>query len=123
AFQPVESARKVVDLELAVDHRPDAARHLLQGTGDIGHATAKTAEDPDLLLEQLVEVDLGADAGGRAAGDQPAAPLERQHAAAPGVGADMLEDDVDAPLAGDAAHQMLEPLGAIVDDVISAERR
>ncbi len=63
------------------------------------------------------------DARGRAAGDETAAALQAQHRAGPGVGADMLEDDVDALLLGQLAHDALEAVLAVVDDVVGAECR
>jgi hypothetical protein len=63
----------------------------------------------------------GRDAGGRSAGHQPAAALERQHGARPGVGADMFEDDIDAALLGQLADDALETVFAVVDHVIGAK--
>jgi hypothetical protein len=46
----------------------------------------------------------------------------RQHGAGPGVGADMFEHDIDALLLRQLAHDALEAVLAVVDDVIGAER-
>ena len=59
---------------------------------------------------------------GRAAGDQPPAALEAQQRAVEAFAADMLEHHVDALLVGELARDRLEPVGAVVDDVVGAER-
>ena len=48
--------------------------------------------------------------------------LRHKQRAVERVGADMLEGDVDALLAGELAHDAFEALGAVIDDVIGAER-
>ena len=60
--------------------------------------------------------------GGGAAGHQPAAALQREQRAGPGVGAGMLEHHIDALACGQLAHHALEPVLAVVDDVVGAER-
>ena len=67
----------------------------------IAHSGAEGGGDADLLLEEMEEIGLRRDAAGRAAGDQPAAGLQRQQAAGPGIGADMLEHHLAALLAGE----------------------
>src|SRR5690606_3405084 len=92
------------------------------GVGHVLHAAAEGAEYLQLLLEELHEVHLRRDAGGRAAGDEAAAALHAEDGAGPGVRADMLEDDIDAALLRQLAHDALEALLAVVDDVVGAER-
>ncbi len=99
-----------------------ARRHLGEAVADVAHRGAERADDAVLLLEQLHQVELVDGARGRAAGDEPAAALEAEQRAVEGVGADMLEHDVDALLGGELAHHALEPVGAVVDDVVGAER-
>ena len=48
--------------------------------------------------------------------------LRHKQRAVERVGADMLEGDIDALFAGELAHDAFEPLGAVIDDVIGAER-
>src|SRR6478736_5643660 len=64
--------------EHRIDHRLHAAGHLLQGLGDVLDATAEGTGNPVLLLEKLHQVDRRRGAGGRPAGDQPAAALEAE---------------------------------------------
>jgi hypothetical protein len=82
---------------------------------------SRTNRELELLLEQHHQVHLRRNAGGRSAGDQPAAALERQHGARPGVSADVFEDDIDAALLGQLADNALEAVFAVIDDVIGAK--
>src|SRR4051794_17205486 len=75
ALQPLKSFGEVGERKHGVDHGREAVRHLLQRLADIPHRAAEGAEDPVLLLEELHKVHGGGNAGGRAAGDEPAAAL------------------------------------------------
>src|SRR5690606_33580441 len=118
-----ERAVDLLDRDLGVDHRLHRAlAELFQRGGEVLDPAAEAADQPELLLVELEELDLGHADGGRAAGDERAAALEREEAASPGVDADMLEDDVDAALLRQLADDALEALLAIVDHVVGAER-
>ena len=62
---------------------------------------SERADDAILLLEKLHQIDAAGRPGRRTACHQSSAALHRQQRAGPGVGADMLEYDVDALLAGE----------------------
>src|SRR5690606_23785801 len=99
----------------AVDDRADPpTRDLAHGHGHGAPRTSERAEDPDLLLEQLHEVDGSGYARSRAAGDDASAALQCQHGAGEGFRPDMLEDDIDALLSGKLADHPLESVLAII---------
>src|SRR5687767_7365481 len=122
ALEALEALLELAEREHRVDHGREAGRHLVERLADVAHRAAERAEDAVLLLEQLHQVHGRRYARGRAAGDEAAAPLHRQEAAVPGLGSDMLEDDVDALAFRQPAHLALEALVAVVDDVVGAER-
>ena len=108
--------------DFGVDHRQEAVRHLGEAVADVAHRGAERAEDLVLLLEQLHQVEGDRRPRGRAAGDEAAAALEHKQRAVEAFAADVLEHHVDALLVGELARDRLEPLLAVVDDVIGAER-
>src|SRR6185503_5651315 len=122
AFKPLKAALEVFEADFGVDHRQKAARHLRKAVADIAHRSAEGAEDFILLLEQLHQIELDDRTGGGAAGHEPSAFFQAEQRAVEAFAADMLEHDVDALLAGDLAHASLETVGAVVDDVVGAER-
>ena len=79
------------------------------------------AEQRKLAAEEEAEIEFGVVAGGAAAGDQTAGEREAGEAVVPGGGADVLEDDVDAALVGDAANFVANFLRFVIDHVIGAE--
>src|SRR5690606_17753303 len=64
----------------------------------------RVAEDPEVLEEDAVQVQLDPAAGRRPAGDEPPAAREARDAALERRGADVLEHDVDSALPGQPAH-------------------
>ena len=60
-------------------------------------------------------------AGGGAAGDQTSAGSEALQTVIPGGGANVLDDDVDAAVVGEAAHFLGNRHDEVVDDFIGAE--
>src|SRR5262245_28917072 len=122
ALEPRQPALELGERDLGVDHRREPARHLGEALADISDGGAKRADDAVLLLKELHQVDCGRRPGGRSAGHQPPAALEAEQRAVEGLGAHMLEYDIDAFLGGDLAHGALEAVGAVVDDVVGAER-
>ena len=88
---------------------------------EVLHRAAEAADQPELLLVELEQIDLAVDPGGRAAGNQRSAALQAEHRLGEGVDADMLEDDVDAALGGELADDALEAILAVVDDMVGAE--
>src|ERR1700674_1801884 len=121
-FEALEAALEVGERDLGINHRGEAVRHLGERGRDVTHRGAERAENPVLLLEQLHEVEGGRRPRSGAAGDEPAAALERQERAREGFRADMLEHHVDTLLGGDPAHHVLEAVLAVVDDVVGADR-
>src|SRR5580700_1804549 len=122
SFDPREAALEIGEFHLGVDHRQHAAGHLGEPVAYVAHRRAERADDPVLLLEQLHQVEGDGRPRGRTAGDEPAAALEGEQRAVEGLRPDMLEYDVDALLGGDLAHHVLEPVLAVVDDVVGAQR-
>src|SRR5437763_5756813 len=122
AFEACKTALEVAKRHFGVDHRGQARRYLGEALTHVADGAAERADDAILLQIKLKQVDLRRLPGGRAAGDEPPAALEAQQRAVEGVRPDMLEGDVDAFLARELAHHALEALGAIVDDVVGAER-
>src|SRR5713226_1704811 len=121
ALEPCQPALEVGERNFGVDHRQKAVCHLGEALADVAHGSAERADDAILLLEKLHQVDGRRWSRGRAAGDQPPAALEAQERAVEGLGADVLEYDIDAFLGGDLAHRALETVGAVIDHVISAQ--
>src|SRR5947209_6505453 len=80
------------------------------------------AEDLELAEEDVTKVGARVPAAGGAAGDDASAARERQDQLRPHLGADVLEDDVDAALVGEALHFGDEILGRVVDGLVGAER-
>src|SRR3984885_10213560 len=122
AFERVEAALEFGERHFGVDHRIHPRRHLGEALADIADRAAERAEDAVLLQIELEQVELDRLAGGRAAGHEPPAALEAEQRAVERVRADMLEGDVDTLFAGELAHRGFEAIGAIIDDVIGAER-
>src|SRR5262249_54607051 len=58
----------------------------------------------------------------RAAGDKPTPTLKTQQRAVEGIRTDMFESDIHAFFTGQFAHYAFETLGAVIDDVIGADR-
>src|SRR5690554_809992 len=86
ALEPLQPRLDLIDRDHGIDDWPHLALgHLAHCTAHVGHRAAKTSDQPKLLLEQHEEIDLGADAGGRAARHQAATALHRKHAALPRV--------------------------------------
>src|SRR6266571_3348611 len=79
------------------------------------------AEERKLAAEQEAEIKLGIVAGRCAARDQAASWSEAGEALFPSSRADVLEDDVDAALASDAANFLADFLRFVVDHVIGAK--
>src|SRR5664280_364487 len=121
AFQPCQAGFKIRQRKLAVDDRGHAGRDLGQAVADVADRGAERAENLVLLLEQLHQVDGDIRPGGRAAGYQPAAALEAEQRGIEAFAADMLEHHVDAFLGGELAHDALETLGLVVDDMVGPE--
>src|SRR3984885_10191413 len=122
AFEPRQAALEFGERHFGVDHRIHPRRHLGEALADIADRAAERAEDAVLLQIELEQVELDRLAGGRAAGPEPPAALEAEQRAVERVRADMLEGDVDTLFAGELAHRGFEAIGAIIDDVIGAER-
>src|SRR3954464_3516541 len=101
AFEPGQSALELGERNLGIDHRQESVRHLGQALADIAHRGAERTDDAILLLKKLHQVDGRRGARCRTTGDQPAAALEAKERAVEGLGADMLEHDVDTFLGGD----------------------
>ena len=86
-----------------------------------GQAAHRRSEDREELEEDQADVDCCVAAGGRAAGDQPATASEGTERALERLAADVLEDDVDAALAGEAADLLGEVDFAVEDRLVGAE--
>src|SRR5207302_7278938 len=70
-LQPRQRRVDLVEADDGVDHRTgDAGRHLVEHGRDIADGAAETADEAELARVELEQVDLDAEAGGRAAGDQ-----------------------------------------------------
>src|SRR6266571_8900807 len=109
ARQPFEARREIGKLDLGVDHRGQPGSHFGEAVADVAHGGAERADDPVLLLEQLHQVERRARTGGRPAGHQTSAALERQERTIEGLRPDMLEYHVDALLSRELAHRVFEP--------------
>src|SRR4051794_34274893 len=70
----------------------------------LGEATHRRAEDGEELEEDQADVERGVAAGGGAAGDQAPAARQDLERLLEGLAADVLENDVDAALAGQPPH-------------------
>jgi hypothetical protein len=79
----------------------------LQRLGEVADRAAEAADQAELLLVELEEVDLAVDAGGRAAGDQRAARL-RQNMLCANVSGPTCPKTTSTPPSGDLADRALE---------------
>ena len=104
ALHAREAALEIRQRDFGVDHRQKPARHLGEAVADVAHGGAERADDAVLLLKQLHQVERDRGAGGRSAGDEPAAALEHEQRAVEAFGADVLEHDVDALLGRELAR-------------------
>jgi len=89
--------------------REEQSHHVVE-LAPVGH---RGADDVDLLPEHERDERLADRSRGGAARDEPAAALERAESSLPGGRARVLEDDVDAALAG-GVKDRLRPLGFVV---------
>src|SRR6266581_4657422 len=108
--------------EDAVDNGFEAAgRDEFHYRVQLGLGAHVRAEERKLAAEQEAEIKLGIVAGRCAARDQTASWSETGEALFPSSRADMLEDDVDAALASDAANFLADLLRFVVNPVIGAK--
>ncbi len=101
---------------------PNTCRHFGEAIADVAYRGAEAAEYLVLLLEQLHQVQGRRRSRRRTAGDEASAAFEREQRAVERFGADMLEHDVDTLFRGNLAHDVLEAVGAIIDDMVGTER-
>src|SRR5581483_11181011 len=122
AFELFEPFSEILELHLGIDHRLHALGDLFERFRDVADCETERAEDFILLLEKLHEVDLAGRAGRGAAGDEPPAALHGEKRAFPGIGAGVLEHDIDAFFLGELAYFVFEAMRLVVDRVIGADR-
>src|SRR3989442_3509659 len=96
--------------------------------GDEAHNAVKLgfgahvgAKERELAAEEKAEVDLGVVARGGAAGDEAASGGEAGEAVIPSGYTDVLENNIDAALIGDAADFVADFLRFVIDEMIGAE--
>jgi hypothetical protein len=86
-----------------------------------GLAAHRRAQDLDLAEEDVAQIDRRGEAGGRAAGDDPAAVAHRADRLLEHLAADVLDHDIDAALAGERARHLGEVGAAVVDRDVGAQ--
>src|SRR5882762_7627377 len=79
------------------------------------------AEERKLPAEEEPEVDLGVKSSGGPTGHESSRWSKAREALVPGSCADVLEDDVNAALACDAAHFLTDFLCFVVDELVGAK--
>ena len=100
--------------EAALRNKPEDGAEFVPGA-HVG------AENGKLAGEEETDIKFGVGAGGGAAGDETSGGAQAFDAFAPGGFADVLEDDVDAAIVGEAANFLGDGHDAVMNDFVGAE--
>src|ERR1700751_5297369 len=122
ALEPSKPALELGKRHFGIDHRKKARRHFGKAFADIAQRAADRSENAILRQIELEQIHGDRLSRGRSTGDKPAAAFEAKQRAVEGVRADMFESNIDALFAGQFAHDAFKTVGAIIDDVIGADR-
>src|SRR5205814_9674034 len=122
--QPLESVAGVDQREDTVDDwRQTTSLQLGHNGVELGVVPHRRSQDVPLIPEQATDVGVDDGARRRAAGHEAAAPSKRVQRLAPGCDADVVDDHVNATLAGLVANGASDIGPRSVDDCVRAERQ